>query len=249
MSRLNTNAEVLHKLTEVGYMDDVVGGGSTTLHVAGVVGDATISVHASTNFIVGDFIRIERNEKCEITKIEGASPYTFTLRHVLEYAHPIDTSAVVEIADVPVGETTTDGISYESNTDETPAKVGTQRGIYLYIPGSTEQTLTFALLNFSLENLAMAFGQHDQAAAIAVSGAGSVADPYVLAVTAANYAEQEARVWYAEGMREDAKIVRFEWWNAKIYSPQVTIKVTTGEATPVPLKIRHVGLLKVLMWA
>lgn len=243
MARLNTNAEVFHRLTEVGVVDDVSGGGSSTLAASAAVNAGSISVTASTNFAVNDKIRIARKEYNQITAISGAGPYTFTLKRNLEYAHASG-AAVVEVADVPIGEVSSEGVMFDSQTEETPLKVGTQRGVYLYMPGGTDQSFKFSMANFSLENLAETFGLNP---ATYITGAGTSGNPYILTLNTANFASQPERCWYFIGLREDAMIIRAEFWQAKVYAAQTQVKVTTGEPTLLPINLRTVGIIKIFM--
>lgn len=242
MPRLNTNAEILHRLTEVGIHDDRSGGGSSTLSSLANAGAGTISVASSTNFATNDFIRIDRTEYNQITNITGAGPFTFTLKRNLEFAHASG-APVVETIDVPIGEVSTDGVMLDSQTEETPLKVGTQRGVYLYVPGATEQKFVFTMMNFSLENVAEAFGINPTT----ITGAGTSGSPYILTLNPANFGTQPERQWYFLGIREDAQFVRCEFWRSKVFAPQTQIKVTTGEAAPVPINLRTIGLIKIFL--
>lgn len=161
-----------------------------------------------------------------------------------EVLHDLRKVGYDSTGDVVIGETTPDGFSLESNTDETTLKAGTRRDAYLYIPGSTEKTFTFNLVDFSMENLAAAFGQHEAD----ITGAGTVGSPYLLTLNPTTYAEQTARTWFAEGLREDGQIVRAEFASTKVYCPQVTIKVTTGEPTSIPFKLRVMGNISIKLW-
>lgn len=238
MPRLNTNAEVLHRLTNVGVQDDASGGGSSTLSAGVAAGVSVLPFTAVTNFVATDLIRVGRTEWAKILSIASLN---VTLTRPIEYAHPI-LDPVVETADVPIGDTTMDGFNWDTQTDETTVKVGTSRNAYLYIPGSIERTLTFQLLNFSLENLAEVFGLNPTSR---ITGAGTSGNPYILSIDPANFHEQPVRNWFFESLREDGKLIRAEFWQSKVYAAQAQIKVVTGEPTNVPFRLRTVGITKI----
>lgn len=237
MARLNTSAEILHRLTEVGVTDDKTGTfGSTTTTGAVAVGATVVPFTAVTNFAVNDKVRLGRTEYNEIASI---ATLNVTMKRPLEFAHAIG-EAVVEVVDVPIGEVSTDGVMFDSQTEETSLKVGTARGVYLYIPGSTEQKFTFNMVNCSLENFAESFGQNPTG----ITGTGTTIDPYILTLNPNNFGTQPERSWYFIGVREDGMFIRGEFWRSKIYAPQTQIKLTTGEPALIPMNLRTVGLIR-----
>lgn len=162
-----------------------------------------------------------------------------------EVLHDLRTVGFNTGSDTIIGETSTDGVTYEGQTEETPLKTGTSRGVYLYIPGGVEQTFSFSLVNFSLENVAEAFGLNPSTR---ITGTGTSIDPYILTMAPNNYSEQPNRLWFAQGLREDGLTVRMEFNSAQIFSPQVQIKVTTGEGALIPFRIRVTGNTIVKLW-
>lgn len=236
MARTNTNAEVISEVSEVGIVDDVAATpGDTTLSTGPAKGDLTIDVVSATNFSPGDLFRIGDRPFLEGGEIETINTLEFTLKSVLSRAYASG-EAVVEIADVPIGDLDESGIRIIHEGGDTPIRAGTQKGVYTYVPSGTEAlSIEFALLNNSMENWAESIGRDP---ATAITGAGTTVDPYVLDVKESEFAQQPVRIWYFLGVRLDSTIVRVDAFSAKIFSPTGTMTFTQGEATVLPFMIR-----------
>ena len=235
MARLNTNAEVVAEVTEVGIMDDVSGGGSGTITTSPSAGGRSFDINSATNWTTGDDFRIGDRPNIESGNIELLATLTVTTKSDLTDAYTSG-EAIVQVADVPIGDIEEGGIRILVEGGDTAIRSGSQRGIYVFIPSGNEQiSFEFGLLNLSLENWAESVGL-DPAAAIA--GAGTGVDPYTLTVREDLNAAQPERVWYFQGLRLDAQIVRVEAFAAKIFSPVTTMTFTQGEATVLPFLLR-----------
>lgn len=148
-------------------------------------------------------------------------------------------------ADVPMGDTDTNGIQWDVSVDETQVKSGMRRDTFLYIPGSAERTFSFSLVNFSLENVADCLGLDPTTR---ITGAGTSGNPYILSIDPANLTEIASRTWYAQGLREDGWTVRADFPTAQIFAPQVQIKIVTGEPTVIPFRMRVLGVTTIKLY-
>jgi hypothetical protein len=239
MTRLLTNQEVYHDLRTVGFYNDA-GGGSTTLAAGASFGDITITLAAASTFANGDVIRVGAlSNTVDIAIIaSGGGTTTLTLKQPIAFAQA-NGSAVEELAFTDMGATTDAGVSFETTQDETPLAAGTQIATYLYLPGATEQQVTFAMLNFNAENLAQAFGIDETDSNYVTSS------PEGIVLNQNVFASLGVKAWKFEGIREDAKTVIMHVYAAKVSATNVTIPMSTGTASEIPFALRSTGAVSI----
>lgn len=235
MPRLNTSAEVMADVTEVGIMDDVSGGNSSTTTAAIAVNDTSVVVNAAGTWAAADLFRLGDRPYIEAGEIEAFAVLTITTKSGISDAYASG-EAVVEIADVIIGDLTEDGITVNHEGGDVAVRSGNRAGVWQYIPsGDQSITFEFSVLNLSTNNMAEMFGADPDTA---ILGAGTVADPYVLHVREDLINAQPERIWYFSGARVDGTIVRIQANSGRIFSPQGSIQFAQGSPTSLPFTLR-----------
>jgi hypothetical protein len=237
MTRLLTNQEVYHDLRTVGFYSDT--GTPTTLANPAAAGDMTVDCTSVSGFAANDVLRVGDNgNTADVGIIASISSNTVTFNQPLAFAHAAGAS-VTEQLFVDMGATTDAGVSFETTQDETPLAAGTQIATYLYLPGATEQQVTFNMLNFNAENLAQAFGiDETDSNYVTTSPEGIVLNQNV-------FASMGEKPWKFEGIREDAKTVTMHVYAAKVSATNVTIPMSTGTASEIPFALRSTGAVAI----
>ncbi len=141
--------------------------------------------------------------------------------------------------DDKIGDLGEGGITFAVETEENEVRSGSQREIYVYIRGSTSPLWRGDLLNINTLNFAFALGENEDTTNI--TGSGTLADPFILAVNPDLFGEQIARTYYATGTRVDANIVRMEATTGRVFAPSVEWTMAQGAPTVIPFVIRVTG--------
>ena len=233
MPRLNTSAEVLADVTEIGIMDDVGGGNSGTINGAVAAGATTIVLTAAGTWAAADLFRIGDRPYIEAGEIESIITVTITTKSGLADAYASG-EAIVEIADVPIGDLTEDGLTINHEGGDTAIRSGTKAGIWQYIPsGDQSITFEFSVLNLSPENVKEMFGD-----STTLLGAGTVADPYVVHVREDLVNSSPEKVWYFIGARVDGGVYRVQANSGRLFAPAGSMQFAQGSPTSLPFVLR-----------
>ena len=104
MARLNTKAEAVSELSEVGYIDDVTAGATGLVNTAAAADQKVIVLGTGegTSFTVGDLIRAGSGENYEVGQIGVIAVDTLTLDSNLMFTHAVGVN-IVEQQKVPMG--------------------------------------------------------------------------------------------------------------------------------------------------
>ncbi len=240
MTRLNTNQEVVHDLRTVGFYTDSAT--STTLSSAESQGDDQIAVASASGFSAGDTIRVAaQGNTCDVAVIDTVSGTNLNLKNKLAFDQA-NGAAVTLLTFTDIGATTDAGVAFETTHDETSLAAGTQKGTYLYLPGSVEQQITWSQLNYNPENLAQAFGQDEGSTGLFV-----MTSPESITLNPNDFASLGAKTWKFEGLREDGATLTVHVYDAKVSSVNNTITLNTGAAADIPYTLRSTGAMHMII--
>lgn len=177
MARLNSPLEVFKQLTAVGLLRDSTDSdaASTTMDDAAAAGATSLPVTSESDFSQGMLIRIGSGDTMEENVVESTAAGSLTLRLPLLRAHSSG-EAVVERERVELGEPSEDGVTVntEGTVEELP--IATSRTPYLRQLIAAAFQMTFSIVNFNLENLAVAHGAPETG----ITGSGTDSSPYAL---------------------------------------------------------------------
>lgn len=214
--------------------DTGAGGGSTTLAAAAAAGASSISATASTNFAVGDAVRVGAGELMEaavIASIAGAGPFTIGLNDPLTYAHPSG-DVLVEQTVFDLGDVTEGGVSvrFAGNTVQIPS--GNRRLNFATLEGFVDMSAEFALPTFSLDNLAVSLG----IPFADISGTGAFSTPHALVTDGNSFATEANQNLFAIGVLMDGTVARFELWGVDFDYSAVAAQLAIGVLAEVPMR-------------
>lgn len=237
MTRLNNEQEVLHDLRTVGWLDDSATVTDTTSSLS--KGDTSVPITSGTGIADGDLVRIadqgNQSEVMEVASGGGTTTLTPTLPIAFDHASGV---SVTKLTLVDVGDTSDEGVTRETDQEENELIAGTQRPVFLVIPGRVTEAFTMSLLGYNAENLALTMGvdEQDTDRVVAAAGVQLVQD---------DYGTWLSKPWKFEGFLENADTVTWVVYNAKVI-PTGSENWRTGEAAPLPTRIRSTGARCVL---
>jgi hypothetical protein len=155
-----SKGSVFDALEEVGFFADAtVGPLATTIDTPVAAGQRVISLANVTNLVAGDWLRIGTGDTVEfhqVQAVDGAAK-DVTLRTPLLRAQAVGVAAVRQQL-VPIGGVSEDGVTLAVTGSVDPIRLATNRmsaGLRL---GNAAVTLSFATTEYSLTNIARAFG-------------------------------------------------------------------------------------------
>lgn len=232
MARLLTNADIWSHVTAVGRFTDLSGGASSNLAVADVAKGATsVEVAAIGAYAVDDPIRIGDDSNEEVGFIESISVNVITLKNELAFAHVIGEATAEQVRTV-LGQLTDDGVDVEHQADRNQINAATRRERLGFLIGNTNDRITFALRNHSLENILAAMGIPEGN----IGGAGTAADPSTADVTHDDWDTVENQAFYFTGALKNGATVEVHIWRTEM-DPNATISYVRGQAADIPFAI------------
>ncbi len=239
MTRTNDEQEVLHDLRTVGWLKDSA---TDTGTISGAVsaGDLLVNVQAGegTTFAAGDLFRVgAQGNNCDVCEVESVSTDAITIVLPLANAHA-DAAPWAELILVDVGHTSDDGVTRETSQEETALRSGTTKATHLFITGAVDEAFTMSLLGYNPENLALTLGT-DEEGAYTIAAKGGV-------FRQDDYGTWTSKPWKFEGFRENLDTVTWLLYNAKVV-PDQSVNWKTGEAVPLPCRLRSTGARSVLV--
>ena len=248
MPREKTKGELWRELQFMYVLRDKTGTfGSTTLSANEAKGQTVISVSAVTNFATADRVRVGTGDQMEEHVLEAVGASDLTLASPLHRDH-LSGEAVVEREQIDLGHLNDDGVVLTAPGDHNPVTIGTRALTWAYLIGHTELVMSFSVVNWNLENLALAFGIPETATFIV--GAGTAADPYRVVLDPVDYATVQNLSFAFQGIRHDGDIIRGEAWGAEtnVTALNATLARATA-ATPLAMEARATSALAVYHWA
>lgn len=232
MARALSSQKVFHQLTGIFRLEDDTE--NSTVSVGAAKGSLTaITIVAAGAFAAGDKFRVGAfGNTVEINEIDSITTNDITPK--LPWSRAIVAAEVVyELKQVDLGATDENGVNLETTMGETPIVAGTQKQTYLYINQNVEETLTFALRDFDMENVIASLGMDDSAAGYVSAKGGVVVLDDVVTVS--------YQAWCFEGLLEDATAVTAFIFSAKVASANQTLQFAEGAATIIPFTLRSNG--------
>lgn len=209
MARLNTSAELWDAVSEVGYFNDTAGG-STTVDASSPADAPTLNVASETGYVAGEFGRVGSGETLEVFEVEAVAAGIITTKTNLAYTHAVN-EVVEKQVKVIMGHISEGGVQANVAEDVFEISAATSALVLARRTTRVTQTISWASILFSLENLAVAFG----IAETRVSGAGTAADPSVFRTIAADFNTLKNTSLYFLGALEDGSTFEIRGWNAR----------------------------------
>jgi hypothetical protein len=231
MARLNTNEELWTEVTEAGvFRDQPTTPASSTLSADEAAGSASIAIAAASTFADDDFIRIGSGNDLEVAQIKsGGGTTTLTLYSDTLIDH-LTGATVYEQVKVNLGDVSEDGITRETSVDRNEFRVATQAGVYATLITSANARMSWNLVNHSYENVLASLGIPETN----VTGAGSVADPYVAHVDPEAYNTASNESLYFQGALKDGTTYEIRGFSAD-YDANQTMTYARGNPALLPL--------------
>ncbi len=232
MTRRLTALDVYHRMTGLFFSFDTATTTTTTNTAA--KGDKVIDVTSAAGFAIGDVVRIgdAGANNSEVAIIDGIAALVITMK--LPFSRAIASAEVFTLLDfTDLGATDENGVNVEVNQDEIEVIAGTQQDVYLFIPGSLDVAVTFALRDFTPENLATAAGLDETDTAV-VDANGVVLVP-------ADFGTKVGVTWKFEGSLEGGEAVTGFIYSAKVVVVNQALQFAFGNATIIPTALRSIG--------
>jgi hypothetical protein len=158
VTRRATKGQIFEAFQEVGiWLDATVAPVATTLSVAADAGDTVITLADATGLAQGDWLRLASDDLVEFHQVEAINVNDVTLRSPIFRDHAAGTAAVKQQT-VEFAGLSEDGATLAFGGSVTPVRLAKYRlsvGLKL---GNATITLSFALTDYSLSNIARAFG-------------------------------------------------------------------------------------------
>lgn len=233
MTRRLSALDVYHRMTGIFFSRDA--GTTTTTAGTAAKGAKTVDVTSAVGFADGDEIRIgdQGSQNAEVNVIDsvaGAPSITFLLpmSRAISAAESFDLLTFTDL-----GATDEAGVNLNVAQDEVEVIAGTQQNVYLFIPGSLDVALVFALRDFTAENLATASGL-DETDLTIVDVNGVVLAPN-------DFATKVGVSWKFEGSLEGGEAVTGYVFAAKVVNVNQAMQFAFGNATIIPVNLRSIG--------
>ena len=232
MARLLTNADIWSHVTAVGVLRDVSGGMTSTVAVAATAkGDTSIEVAAIGTLTTDDPFRVGDDNNEEVGFVESVSSNVITTKNELAFAHEIG-EALVEQERTVLGQLTDDGVDVEHQADRNQINAATRRERLGFLIGNTNDRVTFALRNHSLENIMAAMGVPEGN----IGGAGTAADSSTADLTHDDWDTVENQAFYFTGALKNGTTVEVHLWRTEM-DPNSTISYVRGQAADIPFAL------------
>lgn len=232
MTRRLTALDVYHRMTGLFFSFDTATVTTTTNTAA--KGTKVVDLTSIAGLAAGDVVRIgdAGANNSEVVVIDTVLVLTLTAK--LPFSRAIAAAETVTLLDfTDLGATDENGVNVEVNQDEVEVIAGTQQDVYLFIPGSLDVAVTFALRDFTPENLATAAGLDETDTAV-VDANGVVLVP-------SDFGSKVGVTWKFEGSLEGGEAVTGFIYSAKVVVVNQALQFAFGNATIVPTALRSIG--------
>lgn len=211
--RLNTNAEVFSKLTEVGGISDMAAGEAGVLDAAAAAGDTTVDVVEDVTALVsGDFIRVGQDNELEVHEVDsvsGTGPFTVQLTTALVRDHAIG-AEVQQVELLNYGAISDAGVNVDDSATVNEIFAATQFQVYVRLLQNQTSEFSWAMLNWSMENIAATLGIPESE----LTGSGTATAKDQLAVLGEALDSVQNYSLYFRGEREGGKLVEVMGFDA-----------------------------------
>ncbi len=232
MTRRLSALDVYHRMTGIFFSNDA--GTSTTTTNTAAKGTKVIDFASVAGLAVGDVVRIgdAGSNQSEVAIIDIIAVLVVTMK--LPFSRAIASGETVELlAFTDLGATDESGVNVNVAQDEVEVIAGTQQNVYLFIPGSLDVAVVFALRDFTPENLATSAGLDETDTAI-VDANGVVLVPD-------DFASKVGVTWKFEGSLEGGEAVTGFIFSAKVVNVNQAMQFAFGNATIIPTSLRSIG--------
>ena len=247
MTRTRNNAQLWDALSVVGILrKKVTTPADTTLSADTAALAATYPVVAATNIAATDLLRVGAGSEAELTQVSSLASLVVTPVHRLEFAHDSG-EVVVEMEKTDLGPTSDEGVSTEGEGDFSPIMAGTRRMVMGYQGGHYSPTVSFGLLEYALENLAVAHGMLESRK----HGSGTAAVPERLVMNPAVFGADVDAMFYFTGLLHDTLTnVEVRLWGCEVDWTGAFRKQyrRTGGELVIPITVRVTSAIEVLTW-
>lgn len=232
MPRTYTNDELWNRLSEVGIFRDKDDGATTTLSAAAAKGAASFAVASGSSIQQDMWLRIGTASRAELVKVKSVTTNTVTPYAPLAFAHA-NGSEVQEVERVPLGAIGEDGVSApEFAGDFNQVNAAQQRAAYAFLIGHTDGIMRFSVLDYNLENIALAFGLPETA----IVGSGTAQAPYRLILDPDDFGQLSNHFFYFTGIRKDLTSFEVQAWRTDVNFNRA-IAHQTGQAAPIQFEV------------
>ena len=230
--------KVLKSLQQVLLVRDSTGTfGSTTIGTAAAKAQNTVVVPSTTNFAVGDTVRVGSGESLELAVVATVNAgVSLVMADPLTYDHAIG-EPVVEQTAYDVGDIAEGGVTVNANAQTTDVGVATKRLAYTNLAGYTDLTAGFALPTITMQNLAIALGIDFTK----ITGAGTAASPFALATDGTEISGVQNASLIAIGVAMDGTVLRVELWGIDVDYTGLSLSLSRGNLATVPVKVMGAG--------
>lgn len=232
MPRTYSNRELWNRLSEVGAFRDKSNGQSTMLDAAASKGDASFTVAAGGSITQDMWLRIGTGSAAELVKVKSVVGTTITPYAPLAFDHANE-SAVQEVERVKLGAIGEDGVSApEFAGDFNAVNAAQQRATYGFLIGHTDGIMRFSLIDYNLENIALAFGLPETA----IAGSGTAQVPYRLMLNPDDFGALSDHFFYFTGIRKDLTSIEVQAWRTDVnFNRAITHQ--TGQPAPIQFEV------------
>lgn len=229
--------KVLKSLQQVLLMRDLAGGGNTTIGTAAAKAQNTVLVPSTTNFAVGDTVRVGSGEQVELAVVSTVNAgVSLVMADPLTYDHAVG-EPVVEQVGYDLGDIAEGGVTVNANAQTTDVGVATKRLAFTTLAGYSDLTAAFALPTITLQNLAIALG----IAFTKIAGNGSASTPYSLVTDGSEISGEQNQSIIAIGVAMDGTVIRVELWGIDVDYTGLSLALSRGNLASVPVKVMGAG--------
>lgn len=218
--------KVLDALQEVGFFADAtVGPLATTTTALANAGASVLALTSATNLVANDWLKVGAADTVEFHQIASIAGLNITLKGKLLRAQAAGV-AVVREQNVAFGAVSEDGATLACTGTVVPLRIATRRtGIGLKL-GSAAMTLSFAVIDYTLANIANAFGVPASAIASGRVPLGSL------------IGSQTVQGMYVRGITQDGTIVWLTVWGCSQDVSSIAVAMTQQNVPALPVKLK-----------
>jgi hypothetical protein len=224
--------KVIKQLNTVLILSDGTGAVGNTTSTAAVAAAATvIPVAATTNFAIGDTIRVDSGELVELAVVSVVTAgVSLTVSDPLTFAHASGVAVVEQFA-YDIGDVE-GGVTVRGAAQTSDVLVATRRMAYTILNGYTDLSIEFGSPVVTLGMLAFALG----IPLTNVLGAGTTADPFSLVTDGNDFTSEANMSIVAIGVTMDGVPLRVELWGVDMDPSGFSLAMKTGTHAATPMK-------------
>lgn len=224
MPRTNSGLEIYKALNSVTkYIEAAGTHGSTTLSAPSAVGDATVTVAATTSFTAADPCFITGGAGTELVTI-GTPNTTMPLAQPTLLVHPSG-AQLIEAQAIALGHIDENALDFGGSVGAQLVRAATSRIPIATIAEPGEFSFSFNLLGWNNLNLQAAFGVPE-----GEDGTGTSSDPYGAGIHGSNIGTQSAlQAFRFVGVNNNSQTIQLDLCGCTV---EVSVQAKLGGTTP-----------------